>query len=175
MATTTGSSPAWSGSRIWMARRRKAALVKFKGQCVDCGPGSSPRVVARPGPRCQTHRIARRNKLRSTAHDAYVLATYNITGEEYWALYEAQGGKCYVCQRATGATKRLSVDHDHACCPGATSCGNCVRGLLCSTDNSWYGHIRDQVPATLRATEYLINPPAKAVLAEMRKNVEDVR
>lgn len=147
-----------------MARRRKAALAKFKGQCCDCPEGAPDRVVARPGPRCQKHRIARRNKLRSTAHDAYVLKTYNITGEQYWALYEAQGGVCAMCGRATGATKRLSVDHDHACCPGPTSCGQCVRGLLCSTDNSWLGHIRDSIPATIRATEYLTNPPARAII-----------
>lgn len=147
-----------------MARRKARPLVKFKGHCIECPDGSPDRMVARPGPRCQTHRIQRRNKLRSTAHDAYVLKVYNITGDQYWALYEAQGGKCYMCQRATGASKRLSIDHDHACCPGSTSCGQCVRGLLCSTDNSWLGHIRDKVEAVRRTEQYLTNPPARAVL-----------
>ncbi len=31
----------------------------------------------------------------------------------YWALYEFQGGKCYVCQVATGKKRRLAVDHEH--------------------------------------------------------------
>lgn len=147
-----------------MARRKAKLLIKYKGRCVDCPEGAPDRVVSRPGPRCQTHRIARRNKVRTASHDAYVLKQYNITGDDYWALYEAQGGKCYICQRATGASKFLSVDHDHACCPGPVSCGKCVRGLLCSVDNSMLGHARDSVVFFQRSINYLTDPPAREVL-----------
>jgi hypothetical protein len=46
---------------------------------------------------------------------------------------------CEVC----GTTERLTVDHDHACCPGPRSCGKCVRGRLCGACNTALGSLRD--------------------------------
>lgn len=143
-----------------MARRKARPLVKFKGHCIECPDGSPDRMVARPGPRCQTHRLARKKATGSTVHDAYVLATYGITGEEYWALYEAQDRVCYICQRANGSSRRLSVDHDHALGNGRDS----VRGLLCRPCNTMLGHARDEESFFYRAGQYLAYPPARAVL-----------
>jgi hypothetical protein len=141
-------------------RRKRAALVKFKGHCVDCPDGAPDRVVARPGPRCQEHRLARRKVTSEAAHAVRIKATYGITVEEYWAIYAAQGGKCYICERATGKTKRLAVDHDHVT-------GE-VRGLLDSSCNIMLGHLRDDPAAFQRAIDYLTVPPARAVLERMR-------
>ncbi|NKV78695.1 hypothetical protein GS911_11370 [Rhodococcus hoagii] len=69
---------------------------------------------------------------RKAAHARRVTSTYGIGFNAYTAILEAQNGRCYICQRATGATRRLAVDHDHTCCPAGGSCGRCVRGLLCS-------------------------------------------
>jgi hypothetical protein len=102
---------------------------------------------------------------RLAAKEKRVEETYGITPEQYDALYWAQDMQCYICQRATGTgRKRLSVDHDHACCNGPISCGRCVRGLLCSPCNKLLGHLRDQLDAAWRITDYLTNPPAKQVL-----------
>lgn len=92
--------------------------------------------------------------------------TYSITEAQYQALYEAQGGLCALCRRAKGTgAKRLAVDHDHACCPGPVSCGECVRGLLCTSCNKGvFGHLRDEVAAFDRGKDYLLNPPARRVL-----------
>lgn len=130
--------------------------------CKDCEPGSK-RPSPHPGPRCTTHHRARRQKTRDDAWARRLKATYNLTPEQYWQLYKAQGGRCALCQRATGASRRLAVDHDHSCCAGPVSCGKCVRGLLCGTDNKMLGHFRDDAAAFLRAAAYLDNPPAKAV------------
>lgn len=148
-----------------MARRSrvKKSPVVGLGLCIDClATGATTRRPARrPGPRCATHQRERKLKTRSAAHDRYVWETYGITGEEYWLIYEAQGGRCYICQRARGTLKHLSVDHNH-------DTGE-VRGLLCTPCNrDVIGHLRDDVLALIRAVIYLTNPPARAVL-EPRK------
>jgi len=119
-----------------------------------------------PGPRCATHHRQVLADRRAKARAAHVEKTYSISEEQYQAIYKAQGGRCFICQRATGTgRKRLSVDHSHACCPGPVSCGTCVRGLLCKSCNrDVLGHARDEIEFFERAIEYLKNPPAKSVL-----------
>lgn len=95
---------------------------------------------------------------------------YGITIEQYEEIKEAQGGVCYICQVATGATKALAVDHDHACCPGKTSCGQCVRGLACSSCNKMLGFARDRVEFFERAIRYLKEPPAHKVIERKANN-----
>lgn len=139
--------------------------------CVDCRVQGLPltRKATRPGPRCATHKREARNKVSEARWAAHILATYTLTVEEYWALYEAQGGRCALCVRASGQTRRLSVDHDHGCCPGKTSCGKCVRGLLCRPCNTLLGRARDAIEFFQRCIDYLTTWPAQPVLAKMRK------
>lgn len=144
----------------------KAPLV-----CVDCKAEGLPlkRKATRPGPRCATHKRLAKNTASDRRWEAHILATYKMTPEMYWALYEAQGGRCATCQRATGKTRRLSVDHDHKCCSGRTSCGLCVRGLLCRPCNTLLGRARDAIEFFARCIEYLTNPPAQRILRRMRR------
>lgn len=87
-----------------------------------------------------------------------MMLLYGLSAAEYWAIYEYQNGKCYICERAKGTGKRrLSVDHDHET--------GLVRGLLCLPCNrDILGHLRDSVAALLRAIRYLTNPPAFDVI-----------
>lgn len=137
-----------------------------KKECVDCIEAGiqTRRPAPNPGPRCASHWRATRKKRSKASHGKYVEATYNITSEMYWAIYEAQGGKCAICERATGATRKLAVDHDHSCCAGATSCGKCVRSLLCKPCNRMLGHMRDDPEMAERAADYLRDPPGRKVL-----------
>lgn len=135
--------------------------------CKDClAEGVTTRRNAKyPGPRCATHHRATKTKRRDYSHKTHVEETYSITYEQYWQIYEAQGGKCFICRRANGTRRKLSVDHDHSCCKGSTSCGKCVRGLLCrSCNRNVLGHLRDDPEAFRRGIEYLNNPPARSVL-----------
>ena len=69
-------------------------------------------------------------------------AKYNITMEEYYDLYEKQGGRCAGCGRITGeAGWKLSVDHDHIT--------GRIRGLLCVDCNLAVGSAKDS-PIVLR-------------------------
>jgi len=78
--------------------------------------------------------------------------TYGLAEGDYERLYEHQGRRCFICQRATGASRRLSVDHDH-------KTGE-VRGLLCRPCNDVLGHARDNRDFFLRAVKYLDTPPS---------------
>lgn len=131
--------------------------------CKDCGAGSK-RPAPHPGPRCATHHRDRKKALKRAAHARWIEKTYGITSEQYWELYEAQGGHCYICERATGATKLLAVDHDHVT--------GFVRGLLCGPCNKILGHARDDAEMFWRAREYLLLPPAFNVFGKVKPDAE---
>lgn len=131
--------------------------------CKDCG--STSRKTSAPGPRCATCHRTRRKASKRLAHGRWILKTYGITIEQYEALYEAQGGVCYICRRAKGITKRLAVDHDHAT--------GYVRGLLCAKCNGYLGYIRDSPDAGTRMHDYLVDPPAFKVIGKVKPSGED--
>lgn len=109
-----------------------------------------------------------RQQRKARAHERYVQKTYSLGDQDYGYLYEFQGGVCAICNRANGATRRLSVDHDHACCKGSTSCGKCVRGLLCRPCNDLLGHCRDDWRMLARAIRYLQSPHGARVIKERK-------
>jgi len=116
-------------------------------------------------PRCATHSRAAGKRASAIAHARTVASTYGISGEQYWALHRNQNGKCAICQVATGATKRLAVDHDHSCSVGHSpqqGCPECCRGLLCSPCNVTIGRLNSE--ALVRALAYLLDPPARLIL-----------
>ena len=81
------------------------------------------------------------------------LMRYGLTPLDFELMVEQQGGKCAICRRWLAGA--LSVDHDRSCCPGAHSCGKCVRGLLCPACNSGLGHFGDDPDRLLAAGVYL--------------------
>lgn len=80
---------------------------------------------------------------------------YGLTKEGYENLLALQGGCCQICRVPEQSNRRLSVDHDHSCCPGRTTCGNCIRGLLCDTCNSAIGLLKDDLAIVKSAVTYL--------------------
>lgn len=61
------------------------------------------------------------------------LRSYNLAALDYQCLLMLQDGHCALCAATTynARSANLGIDHDHSCCPGASSCGLCIRGLLC--------------------------------------------
>lgn len=127
-------------------------------QCIDCTAQgiTTKRKAPKPGPRCVTHHRAKLRNRRNYNHSTHIEETYDITADEYRLIYEYQGGCCYICQRAKGTYKRLSVDHCHAT--------GLVRGLLCQPCNRLLGHFRDDPAPAQRVIDYLENPPAVDVI-----------
>lgn len=139
--------------------------AKAQKNCKDCVAGST-RPAVWPGPRCKTHWLAEQKRRKQNAHALHVARNYAITRDEYKMLYVAQGGRCYVCRKATGKTKHLAVDHDHGCLAGhppEQGCRLCVRALLCSRCNRTIGFL-DEL-ALARAIDVLLYRPAQRVLA----------
>lgn len=125
---------------------------------LDIAHSTRPRPAPNPGPRCATHWRNVVKERKSTAHENRVQKVYRLNPGDYERLYQAQSGVCAICKRATGKTRRLSVDHDHAT--------GKVRGLLCRPCNDMLGHARDSYMFFYRAANYLNSPPASEVLRD---------
>jgi hypothetical protein len=92
---------------------------------------------------------------------------YGLTPEAFNSLLASQGNKCAICQNVFTAAISPHVDHDHVCCPGKKTCGNCIRGLLCGHCNRMLGGARDIAVNLSRGAEYLIHWRGKSKSANM--------
>ena len=136
-------------------------MTRPAGRCVDCvAEGITTRRKATPpGPRCATHKRKKKFDRKNYSWEKHIQETYGITPEEYWAIYEAQGGRCYICRKGNGRRKKLSVDHCHRT--------GRVRGLLDTACNrNVLGHFQDDPEALQRGIDYLKFPPAFLVIGE---------
>jgi hypothetical protein len=89
--------------------------------------------------------------------DARRMRLYGLSQADYDAMLVAQDGSCAICD-GPAVGKRVTnffIDHDHACCPGTRSCGECVRGLLCNTCNRLLGLAFDNAELLRAAADYL--------------------
>lgn len=99
------------------------------------------------GARCRAH-------ASQASRASQVERTYDISREEYAALLEWQGGRCYICGEKPRA-RRLAVDHDHRT--------NAVRGLLCSSEdwgcNKTLAKLLNKLSVAQRALAYVEKSP----------------
>ena len=79
---------------------------------------------------------------------------FGLAEDDYARRRAFQGGRCAICQVATGKARALAVDHDHD--------SGLIRGLLCQPCNfvllGRYGP-----EALQRALDYLEHPPAEQI------------
>jgi hypothetical protein len=139
---------------VYRARVKTSLMGDGLRWCAGCQ--SVIPLVYCSGSRCKA--CARRG-----ARLSHVERTYEISREEYEALYRWQGGRCFVCGRRE-KSRSLAVDHDHV--TGA------VRGLLCSDQtfgcNVTLRRLLDDVRAAERLVAYAVETP----LARMRSGAE---
>ena len=77
---------------------------------------------------------------------------YKMTPSEFNELWEAQSGKCAICDVAMAPRGRAhnsaAVDHNHE--------NGAVRGLLCRNCNAGIGYLKDDPDRLIAAAEYLV-------------------
>jgi hypothetical protein len=124
---------------------RKAAFV------AECHP-NRPHFARGQCERCYSNDYQRGDRARG-----YRLKhLFGITLERYNAMLAAQHSACAICGTTNpGGTGTFHVDHNHACCPGKRSCGECIRGLLCLQCNHLLGNCQDDPDVLRRAAGYL--------------------
>lgn len=79
---------------------------------------------------------------------------YGLPEGRFEEMLAEQDGACALCRAPfdpDAPRRQAHIDHDHRCCPGQTSCGQCVRGLLCyrcnvsipaaESDAAWLGRV----------------------------------
>jgi len=66
---------------------------------------------------------------------------HGLTKEQYDKLMKKHDGKCHSCKDRLA----INIDHDHSCCSSQrSSCGKCIRGILCSQCNTALGLLNDE-------------------------------
>lgn len=110
-----------------------------------------------PQPDSNYSRITR-DGLSSNCMRCQALRKYKMTREEFDDLLAAQGGCCAGCGSNSpgGRHEQWHVDHDHGCCVSTTTtCGKCIRGILCNNCNISLGLLKDDAATLLKLAEYL--------------------
>lgn len=83
------------------------------------------------------------------------LRKFSLSEADYERMMDEQSGVCAICREPCKSGRRLSVDHNRRCCEGESSCGACVRGLLCGRCNRSLGGFQDTVTILKAAISYL--------------------
>lgn len=143
--------------------RKKTTCARRAGHLGDCrtaitmADSRMRKTERRRGSRISADPAASRRR-----RQAYKLLRYGLTQEIFNRLLAAQEYACGMCRTPFDKDQPLFIDHDHACCPAEkTSCGTCVRGLLCLSCNTALGHIERKYDL---ARTYLDSPPGQLVV-----------
>ena len=80
---------------------------------------------------------------------------YGLSKSNWMLLLKSQNGRCAICETGNPTRGVWTVDHDHNCCKGSHTCGNCVRAILCNDCNTGIGFLKDDSSILLKAVNYL--------------------
>jgi hypothetical protein len=152
----------------WFSEPGRVGTVNV---CVNAGTDTAhqKRKTTLLGPRlgwwCVTCVRARNKANKTKTRTTYLEKTYGLSTEDVQAIRDempknASGVPvCPICRRATGATKELAADHDHALERQGLPIRETIRGFLCGQCN--YNLIgRYGIESLKRAIDYLEHPPA---------------
>lgn len=125
----------------------------------------------------QTDAYRKSRKVTEAKNRWYHLGrTHGLDITEWWAIWEAQDGKCYACGRELDEDpKRTHVEHYHGCRAHEPkkSCRHCRRGLACASCNLILGLSGDD-PAVLRQIADRLEAANRDVEARQAKAPEQL-
>jgi len=94
-------------------------------------------------------RLANPDKVKQHRRTAKLKYQYNLTVDDYHAMWLSQDGKCAICEKLQEINgKSLVVDHGHI--------KNNIRSLLCHNCNAGLGLFQDRSIILKKAAEYLV-------------------
>ena len=143
--------------------------------CPDCSLNEQETVFIKGRTRCKDCHNAHKRATESTANrdykrerrkdpEAYAKMLsqnakwrYGFDHDERDVMLEQQGGVCAICGSDEPKGRGLVIDHDHSCCSGIRSCGECVRGILCTNCNLMLGQANDNIDTLTSAIAYLLS------------------
>jgi hypothetical protein len=163
--------------------------------CAECGASKSPGDIRHTlcqacrsrGKICDSCRVNptfqnRRECWDCLAADGTYTAQardriYSLPPGWYDQKLAEQGGVCEISglpetsvSKRTGKTYPLAVDHDRSCCPGPSSCGKCLRGLIRRNLNVALGMFGDDPELLRAAANYIERHRQAAAIASAAGN-----
>jgi Recombination endonuclease VII len=145
-------------NRDAVLRHKRRAETILTRACADCGAPFTRIPHASASRWCGDCKASRERKRKQAAALRHRCHAKGITVAQYQAALTVQDGRCAICRREFGdEAGPPHIDHDHACCPGAKSCGRCFRGLLCTGCNHSLGNLHDDIKIILAAARYVLN------------------
>lgn len=124
----------------------------YSGYTIHIRDRTPPCEPCRAGSRAY-QRERRSNKVAELGYDPRRFSRHKITKDFYDDLMSKHNQKCWICKEADAT----AIDHDHSCCSSIrSSCGKCVRGVLCSNCNTAIGLLKDNETKLESALKYLL-------------------
>lgn len=133
--------PLVSKSENHKLKLRLSKLAKHGVSAEDCESNKGNRWCARHKsflPQSAFH-TGKRGSCRQCCREQNFERSHHLPYEWYTTTLQKQNGGCAICHTPPEEGRVLCLDHDHRCCAGEGSCGECARGLLCSRCNTLVG------------------------------------
>lgn len=133
-------------------RAHKSTLIRDelgRKQCICCEEWLD---VVRFG----THRSAL-DGLHSSCTRCGIDSRHHLTPSRRYQLLAQQDWKCRACNAVLTlyGAETYHIDHDHACCSRAFSCGECIQGLLCKNCNPMLGFAKNDSERLIGGAMYI--------------------
>lgn len=121
----------------WIHRLSNINLELMQADCANCG--RTKITIKDQRPKCWIGR----------SEQCTTLPVYRIDKQFPVGII----GECAICL----STAKLNRDHDHSCCDVVVtkSCGECIRGYICTPCNRALGLFKDDKDILQRAINFL--------------------